>query len=226
MATTEVELCNLALFRVRAGEIGDLNEQSPNAEKCRVLYPQARDTVLTSFPWSFAKSVKALSQRAETPTEWEYLFDYPNDALAIRYLIPVDSSGESAFYFQNLHHDQQPIEFEVMLDSNGDKSIATNYEYIKACYTKNITDVALWDNLVDDLIAWRLAMDLAIPLGGDSAKQYRAEAERQFAILESRAKARTGNERWPRLGQQKPKNIQARGETILSRDELIYRRGY
>lgn len=226
MATSDVEICNLALFRVRAGEIGALSEQSVNAEKCRVLYPHIRDAVLTEYPWGFCKSVKALALDAETPAEWEYLFDYPNDALNIRYLIPVDSTGSSSFHIKDMNIDQQPIEYEVMLNTAGEKCIATNYQYVKACYTKAVTDVRLWDLLVDDMIAWKLAADLAIPLAGDSGKYYRDTARQEYQKLQGEASARTANERWPRLKQQLPKNIQARGETILSRDELIYRRGY
>lgn len=225
MATTDVEICNLALFRIRADEIGDISEQSVNAEKCRVLYPQARDIVLTDFPWPFNKTTKALSAKVTTLDEWEYCFDYPSDCIRVRYLIPTDSSGNTIGGVQV--YDSDPIEFEVMLDSNGSLAIGTNYEYAKLCYSKSITDVRLWDNLVDDMIAWRLAMDLAIPLGGDSAKKYRDDAERNYFTLAGQAKAKASNEAWPRKPKQKPKSIQARGDYLLSRDELITRsRGY
>lgn len=226
MATTEVELCNLALFRIRATEIGSLDEQSVNAEKCRVLYPQVRDTVLTEYNWRFNKAIKALSASLETATEWEYLFDYPNDAEKIRYLIPVDADGNASFTYESAEYDMSPIDYEILLDSNGNQVIGANYQYIKAAYSKKITDVRLWDNLVDELIAWRLAAELSIPLAGDSGKQYRDHAERKAAQYAGKAIALTANMRRPRMKQQKPRSIQTRTEGRLSRDEIIFRRGY
>jgi hypothetical protein len=225
MSTPEY-ICNLALFRVRADEIGSLDEKSVNAEKCRVLYPHIQQMVLTEYPWGFARATRALSLKTETPVEWEYAFDYPTDCVKARYLVPTDDQGETITgYNVNLYEDE-PIHFELSLGEDGNKAILTNYEHVQLVYTRNVEDVTLWDTLFSDLVAWRLAVDLAIPLGGDSGKVYRGEAMQQAQLAEGRAKAKHANEKWPREPQQRPRSIQARGEAILSRDQLIYRRGY
>jgi hypothetical protein len=44
--SSSTDICNLALTRARVGTIGDINERSAEAEKCRILYPLARDHLL------------------------------------------------------------------------------------------------------------------------------------------------------------------------------------
>lgn len=217
MATTEVEICNLALFRVRAKEIGDLNEQTVNAEKCRVLYPQARDSLLTAVPWGFAKTDRALSLQATTPTEWDYGYDMPNDCLKARYIVPPGGSGtisQSGITLSNIEIDHIP--FEILTGSNGSRTIATNYEDAVLAYTQAVTDVRLFDAVFEEALAWRLAMDLAIPLGGDSGKQYRAEAKNEYKLLLDEARASNANQAWPRKTQHRPREIQARSGSVYS----------
>ena len=55
MANTEVDICNMALGRIRAKSVGTLTENSIQAEKCRIFYPEARDTVLSLVDWPFNK---------------------------------------------------------------------------------------------------------------------------------------------------------------------------
>lgn len=224
MALTEIDICNLALARVKAGEIGDLNEQSREAEKCRIFYPQSRDYVLSSFAWNFAKKTRVLSTSLEESVEYPYTFDHPNDCLVARYLIQLDEDG-SALQGRGVV-DVEPPEFEVMLDSNDKKIICTHIQYAALVYTKNITDTTLWGALVDELIAWRLAQDISIPLAGDSGKKYRNDAVNAYMELASQAMAKTANEAWPRKKRHMPNSIKARGQGPLSRDEYLARRGY
>jgi hypothetical protein len=219
MSTTEVELCNLALFRVRANEIGDLNEQSVNAEKCRVFYPQARDTVLAEAPWGFAKTTRALSLKSEEPEQWQYLYDHPNDCVTALYIIPPGATGivaQSGVTLTNV--DVEHIPFEIMLDSSDSKSIATNYKDAKLAYIKYVTDVKLFTPAFEEAVIWKLAHDLAIPLGGDSGKKYRDDAARAYQSVIEKAKAQAFNQQVPRKRQQRPREIQARAGSIYSRN--------
>lgn len=220
MATTEVELCNLALFRVRATEIGDLNEQSINAEKCRVLYSQVRDYVLSDgIAWGFAKKTRALSLTGVTPEEWTYEYDYPNDALVLLYIVKPGVSGVVSQSGINLTDvEMEHIPYEILEKSGGGTSIGTNYADAKAAYIKSVTDVRQFPPLFEDAVAWRLAYELAVPLGGDSTKYYRDAAANGYEMAKGKALAQHGNQRWPRLKQQRPREIQARAGGIYSRN--------
>ena len=90
MAYSDTAICNLALTRSRVGEIGDINESSAEASKCRILFPMARDYVLAKYHWRFAKRVKALALTSTTtPPEWQYEYDYPDEALRALYVLPA-----------------------------------------------------------------------------------------------------------------------------------------
>lgn len=218
MATTEVELCNLALFKVRATEIGDLNEQSVNAEKCRVLYPQVRKTVLTDAVWGFAKSTRALSLTGNTPEEWEYEYNYPNDCLKLLYLVPPGVSKATVRHGLTLNNTEvEHLPYETMNNTSGDLVIATNQENAKAAFIKAVTDVRLFDAKFEEALILKLAAELAIPLGGDSGKKYRDDALRGYFDAIEVAKANSANEQWPRLKQQRPREIQARRAGVYTR---------
>lgn len=213
MANTEVDICNLALARVRANPIGQLIENSPQAEKCRIFYPEARDYVLSMKDWPFNKKTVSLSLKTFEPAEYTYAYDYPNDCLKIRYLLP-DDSAQSANYRSvddRLHELGRPrIEFDTELGEDGTRVIITDQPGAKGVYTAKVKDIRLLGQIITELIAYRLAMDLAIPLGGDAGRKYREEAKRGFDEMEGDAISLYLNERSPRQMQELPRSIRAR----------------
>lgn len=213
MATTEVDICNIALFRVGAGEIGSLTEKSVAAEKCRVLYPQARDVVLTEAAWPFATATRSLGLKAEQPEEWEFAYGYPNDCLTVQYIVPVaNSRAFSGSVYGNA--DVPIVPFDVMLDSGGSSVIVTNQESAKICYTKKIEDVRIFTPMFVESVAWLLAQDLAPILGGKSANYYLQRAALNYASYIGKAKAHAKSQTYPRMRRQLPKSIQARGQSL------------
>lgn len=217
MATTEVEICNIALFRVRAAEIGDLNEQSVNAEKCRVLYPEVRDAVLAEGVWGFANTTRALALTGGTTDQWDYVYDYPNDCLNAHYIVPPGGSGDiatSGITLSNIEF--SPIPFEILNDDAGTRAIVTNHENAILAYTKYVTDVRLFDPMFQEALKWSLAAELALPLGGDSGSKYRDQALKAYNAVLNKAFAQNRNQQWPRMHQQRPREIQARSGSVYS----------
>lgn len=215
--STETDICNLALFHVRAKEIGDIDEQSAQGEACRVLYPAARDYILSQIDWGFAKTTRTLSLKSEVPAEWDYLYDFPNDCHEVHYIVPPGGSGSlasSGVKLDNLDIDHIP--YEIIIDSSGEKGIATNQESATLAYTKKVETVSLFTHLFKEAVAWRLAIGLATKLGGDSTKYYRGEAERGLALTLNQAQADSANQQWPRLRQQMPAQIRARRGSVFS----------
>lgn len=225
---TKVDICNLALSRVRAGSIGALTENSPQAVQCRILYDQARDHLITLFSWGFTKETRALSLTGNEANEWLYEYDYPNDCLRIHYIIPPESGKNivTGTGISTPRIDYEPIPYEVGTGTGGSRVILTDYAGSYISYTKAVTDESLFDPLFIQAFAWLLAVDLSIPLGGDSGKSYRETAERGFnrtiqqAIAHSSNEAEDGRQRLPR-------SIQARHGAV-DRDyfygDLAYRR--
>lgn len=225
---TQVDIYNLALSRVRAGSVGSTTESSPQAIQCNILYEQARDHLLTLYPWRFAKTTRALSLTGTTPDEWLYAYDYPNDCLRLHYILPANSGknliSSAGISTPSIEYTQIP--YEVATGSNGSRLILTDYEDAKISYTQAVTDTRLFDPLFVQALAWLMATDLAIALGGDSGKAYRSAAEQQFRDIMQQAVALSENEAEdgrPKL----PRAIQARTGGLSSDyfyGDLLYRR--
>ncbi|PHS70691.1 MAG: hypothetical protein COB23_03185 [Methylophaga sp.] len=198
---TEVDICNLALSRAKAGSIGSLQEVSPQADQCRILYGITRDAVLAEFAWHFAKKTRALSLKEVVPDEWLYAYDYPNDCEKINYLFPV---GVVSYQYVKA----QAIKYEIS-SVGSSKLILTNTENVGASYTKLVTDTGLFTQKFIQLVAWLLASDLAISLGGDSGQRLSEKALKMYEMKLGVAKAHDANEQ-NNQPEYIPKSIRAR----------------
>jgi hypothetical protein len=213
MANTEVDICNIALSRVRAKSIGSLTEQSAQAEQCRIFYPEARNLVLSLVDWPFNKATITMAQKTTTPAEWAFAYAYPTDCLRVRYVLPTGSGLIDNYrgYDDRLtQYDQIQVAFDVQLDENGDQVIVTNYDQARLVYSKRVSDVRLFGQMVTEMIAYRLAMDLAIQLGGDSGQRYQSTAQANFESMKQEAEAKYLNQALPRQKQALPRSVSAR----------------
>lgn len=215
MAITEVDLCNLALSRIRGNEISDLLENSVEAEKCRVFYPEARDTVLSQVNWPFAKKITALALSSTEPTEYKYEYGYPIDCLNALYILP-DNLKKSTYPQSMLGNTESPqIHYEIIVGSDGGRAIVTDTADAYLAYTCKVTDVRLFGPLCSEAISWKLAMDLAIPIGGDAGIKYRDDAAAAYQQSLWIAMAQNRNQSLPTLRQRLPKSIQIRSSTVV-----------
>jgi hypothetical protein len=216
--TTKTEICNLALARIREMSIGDVDtDNTPQAVQCRLFYDLAVQDILTKNAWQFTKKTVALAERSTSPVGWGYEYDYPNDCLQVRRIVhpaaeptgtpALGSTGESVPGL-NL----PPIPFEVasstdVLDES--RAIFCNIEDARCEYTYNLTNLQHWPFPFIELLAWRLAVDLSLALGGDSGKQFRQEAANGYMMQLDAAMAFDGNE-YERGQQRLPQSISAR----------------
>lgn len=84
MASSVVQICNLALAELGERSITDLADGTTQANLCTVHYAPARDYVLADYPWTFALKRSAPTRLADTPSwEWGYAFQLPADCLRI-----------------------------------------------------------------------------------------------------------------------------------------------
>lgn len=91
MASSETELCNLALLRIghRALLSAYSTDTSIEAQAARVLYPHARDTTLAAFPWRFARQSATLVLDDDASfLGWTYVYVLPRDFLLARSIYP------------------------------------------------------------------------------------------------------------------------------------------
>jgi hypothetical protein len=93
MATSEVQICNIALGKLGVDFISSLEEDSKAGKHCALFYGPCRDSVLAALPWNFAVKRAALARLATDPA-FGYSYQYQKPANCIRVLQLVDPTSE------------------------------------------------------------------------------------------------------------------------------------
>ena len=81
----KVGLANLALRKIGANRISSFNDETREGDLVRDVYQPVLEEVITTFPWSFALTVVALTQKDITPLSsidgLTIAYAWPNDCL-------------------------------------------------------------------------------------------------------------------------------------------------
>ncbi|WP_135079835.1 hypothetical protein [Terasakiella sp. SH-1] len=82
MSLTKIGLCSRALLKIGANTISSFEDGSVEAEVAHNLYPGMRDSLLSSYPWSFATAQKRLARLSSSPiADFAYAYQLPADFL-------------------------------------------------------------------------------------------------------------------------------------------------
>lgn len=157
----EVEICNLALSRVVAQGIQNLNDASREAQACRRHYTFCRDSVLEDYDWPFARREVALAELSITQSGWDFVFVLPTNCIAPRRIFNADDPKgadptKRIAYERRLH----PTESTGIL--------CCDIEAPVLIYTSQVTSASSFDPMFVDLLAWRLASEFALTLRGSA----------------------------------------------------------
>lgn len=145
MATSEVEICNSALYKIGSKRIGALTDDSKAAIICNDQYERCRKEVLRAHPWNFAVSWVALAATTNTPVadHWDNEFLLPADVLRVLGTNLVDNS------------------WEIGYNVDGNKVLWCRDDEVKIQYIKDVKNVTRFAPDFEEALAWRLAVDLA-----------------------------------------------------------------
>lgn len=147
MASSEVDICNLALTQLREQPITSLTDDaSEAAQLCDRLYADARDWVLRAHPWNFAVRRRSLAQVSPGP-DFGYVnaFALPADPFCLR-VMTVNDPGTYTRY---------KIEGRQLLTDDGSVNLV---------YVARVIDVNTYDAGFVQALAAYLAAQLAYPL--------------------------------------------------------------
>lgn len=159
MATSEVEICASALDKLGAGTLSSLDDDSKEARLCKRAYPRLRDELLRAHPWNFAITRIEVAPIAEKP-----IYEFDN-----QFLIPDDALRILSLDF-NINPTTSEIPWSVEFNTTlGKKVILCNQSSLKIKYIRKVTDVSMFDPIFAEVLAWRIAADLAYPLVQSSA---------------------------------------------------------
>jgi hypothetical protein len=154
MAISNTEICNMALDKLGAARINDLDtDKSPQAIKCRTHFEQTRDALVESHTWRFATGREKLSQDTVDPE-----FEYDN-----QFILPTDYLVQKNVWGENGPRDT-PFSYSL----EGDR-LLTNEGEINLRYIKRVTDPTKFDPLFVEVFILKLALKL-VALAGANPK--------------------------------------------------------
>jgi hypothetical protein len=190
-APSQIDICNGALDRARAGNINDINENSLQALKCRLHYPKVISKLLETHDWSFANQRIQLAEAGtnDRPYEWLYAYLIPaNCAQPIRALpdyttagitLPLPIPGEPYSETWALL-DTYAIPYEVL-----DGILYCNAENAWLDYTiADITGV-LVTRAFADAVEVELAYRVCVSLKGDAALKKDLAVEKELMLQQA-----------------------------------------
>ena len=91
MALNDIALCARALIRLGANPITSFDDGTVESDIANALYEPTRDSMLSSYPWSFALGQVQLTQLETDPiADFQYAYALPNDFLRA---VSVGSNG-------------------------------------------------------------------------------------------------------------------------------------
>lgn len=179
--SSDVEICNMALSRVAYTQpIVSFTEKSKAAELCRVFYAPLRELVLQAFPWPFAESIVALADLGSPAPGWAFRYRYPADCLKVREIVVPGQRTTTT--------SDQRIPYKIGYDSGG-RVVHTDQPDAACRFTFKVEDSTFFDPNFAEVLAWRLAMDLALPLTSKPDLQQFATQQHQRALTKAEGAA-------------------------------------
>lgn len=152
MTVTETSIANSALVKVGAKRIINIDDGSPAANLCKEQLPKLADSVLRAHPWNCATKRIALGQLTTTPAfGYEYEFKLPT----------AGGEGHCLRVLELYPDEEFKIEGRKLLTDSNEASIRMIQRILYGAY----------DAMLAEGLAWRLAVDAAVPLTNSGKKQ-------------------------------------------------------
>ncbi len=165
MAASETEIANSALMKLGADRIVSLNDDTREARLLKEQYGKVRDDLLRSHPWNFAiERISLAALTTEPAFGFTYEFQLPTDCLRVLEIEDMDSEWQKEG--TKIRADISPL-------------------YIK--YVKRITEVGKFDANFCEVLALKLAADIAYAVTQNASlkKQLNDEYEQKLRTARS-----------------------------------------
>ena len=178
MITSQLQIFNLALNAVGTrSNLTSVDENTREAEVCRLWYSVVLDQMLAAAHWGSARSharLALITERdysadwvaSDPAPEYSYMYGVPTDMLTPRYLAGYQR-------------------FEIGVYA-GQKVLMTNVENAVLVYTSRQDNVALWSATMQMAMPYALAGHIAMPLHAKAARARGAIEQANALILAAR----------------------------------------
>lgn len=159
MASTETDICNMALSYIGAKTIVSIEDDSERGRMCKLLYRPAVDSILQRNQWRGTSVRIALAAAAAAPL-FGYDRKFPLPADCLRVLTVLSESGHP-----------WEVEGRDLLSSEGSP--------VSIKYIVNGSNPALFSPLLVEAMARELAHRLSVRLSQSARKQAEARINKE-----------------------------------------------
>jgi len=167
MASSDTEICNLALRKLREQPIASLTEDSEPARLCNQFYDDALDYLLARHPHNFAMRRQQLAQQASAPAfQYGYAYTLPTDPYCLtarrvwhggRFIGATAPDGHAAWVVEG-------------------RSLLTDYDNdLFLLYTAQVSDPLQFSPTFTEAFSSYLASLLAYPLTRSETRTEQSE---------------------------------------------------
>ena len=153
---TDLSICSDALIALGASPLSSFTEGTDAAQACDRLYPDLKNTLLSTYVWSWTLNKIQLARLSATPIiEWKYAYQMPGDHLtgALAVFESDSTSQRSVRYGWEIYGDE----------------LVTNMETVFIDYQQTITEAKM-PNYFVRLLRTALAAELAIVITDQASK--------------------------------------------------------
>lgn len=182
-----VEICNMALDHLgQQSTIADLDENTPEASRCKRHYEPALKAALRAFDWPFARGYQAAAAlQPDTALDlpgWSYRYAYPNGCVRLWGVVQSPTERPKEKFLVTT----------TMESGKAGQVVFANLAAAWFRFTRAITDPTYFDPMFVDAFAFNLAFRLAMAVTRDDKKQ--ANALTIFNNLIAQAREAAANE--------------------------------
>jgi len=183
MAASEVAICNQSLSWLAANTIISLDDDTVEAGLCKANYALLRDAVLNERAWTFATKRFTLTPLVEEP-EYGYgnQFLIPSTVLTI-----IECRFDNAQGGSPTLRDDRANGANTLGWRREEDKILANVERIYMKAIVQIIDTQKFSPVFTQVLATRLARELAIPLTESNRRYEQMAAMYQIAMREAAA---------------------------------------
>lgn len=162
---SEVGICNSALSKIGVTQaITSLTEGTKNANACNEQYEKLRDDLLRGHVWNFAVARVALAQSSTVPAfGYDHQYPLPSDWLRT-VSVHDNNAGTGA------------LEYRIETESGDGPVIVTSADQVYLRYVSRVTDPNRMTADFREVLALKIAVELAVPIAQSGTLHDRMEA--------------------------------------------------
>lgn len=175
----KIDICNAALIEAHQdATITNIDEASPEAERCRRIYDSTRRELLSMYPWNFANKFVKLARISDNVDGYKYAYLYPTEALRIN----------GIFINEEAYIARKYISFDfadaIVSIVNGKKCILCNYECPFISENIDVKTEDIFPETFCRLMYLYMALKITKMSGVESSvrNEIRAEIQEQLSI--------------------------------------------